>query len=188
MGRKNAMMLYVDNLPDTGVVLFSEDDPEAYPVLEEMREAGECRFLAPIRAELRARPVRDMIEVKGVVETTIGLDCRRCLAEYALPAQREFTLYYVSDLPEIETDGSEEGTELTAEELGLMTYEGDRIDLSEAVSEQMVMAIPGWPLCADECKGLCAHCGADLNVAACGCEDKPLDDRFAVLKKLKLPK
>ena len=51
--------------------------------------------------------------------------------------------------------------------------------------EQFVLSIPYAPLCKDDCLGLCAQCGADRNVAPCGCE-KPIDPRFVALQGLKL--
>ena len=53
-------------------------------------------------------------------------------------------------------------------------------------SFSFVLAIPYAPLCKDDCLGLCAQCGADRNVAPCGCE-KPIDPRFVALQGLKLP-
>ena len=39
-------------------------------------------------------------------------------------------------------------------------------------------------LCQDDCKGLCVHCGANLNVSPCSCESFVVDPRFAELRAL----
>jgi uncharacterized protein len=38
-------------------------------------------------------------------------------------------------------------------------------------------------LCREDCKGLCARCGRNLNLGPCGC-GKEIDPIFAVLEQL----
>jgi uncharacterized protein len=40
------------------------------------------------------------------------------------------------------------------------------------------------PLCKPDCKGLCPHCGIDLNVEQCNCADADVDERMAALRAL----
>ena len=54
------------------------------------------------------------------------------------------------------------------------------------LAEQVMLQIPIKVLCTDACKGLCAHCGMNLNTASCGCHTDFIDERLAVLKKLRL--
>ena len=51
----------------------------------------------------------------------------------------------------------------------LIWYEGEEIDLSPLLRERLLLALPTLPLCRDDCRGLCARCGADLNAGPCGC-------------------
>ena len=44
------------------------------------------------------------------------------------------------------------------------------VDLSGLSREALVLAMPERVLCSQECKGLCAQCGTDLNASQCGCE------------------
>jgi uncharacterized protein len=39
------------------------------------------------------------------------------------------------------------------------------------------------PLCSETCKGICPHCGTDLNKGSCTCEKNTVDPRLEVLKK-----
>jgi uncharacterized protein len=43
------------------------------------------------------------------------------------------------------------------------------LELGEAVREELALAIPAFPLCREDCAGLCPGCGADLNAGPCGC-------------------
>ena len=59
-----------------------------------------------------------------------------------------------------------------------------RIDLEPLAREAVVLELPEAPLCEEDCRGLCAQCGADLNEAACPCE-APVDPRWAALDDLR---
>jgi uncharacterized protein len=41
------------------------------------------------------------------------------------------------------------------------------------------------PLCREDCKGLCAQCGTNLNLGSCDCAPVWEDPRLAGLKALK---
>ncbi len=43
------------------------------------------------------------------------------------------------------------------------------VDVDALAREAVVLALPLQPLCSDDCRGLCPHCGADLNLGPCGC-------------------
>lgn len=61
------------------------------------------------------------------------------------------------------------------------------IDLAPALTAALVVEAPFAPLHDEECAGLCALCGADLNEGPCGCEDEVSDEHpFAALQGLKL--
>ena len=47
----------------------------------------------------------------------------------------------------------------------------------------MVLAMDSKHVCSEDCKGLCATCGADLNEGPCGCKPE-IDPRFAALAQL----
>jgi uncharacterized protein len=80
----------------------------------------------------------------------------------------------------------DEGPEITDEDLDLFPFDGERIDLEPLFREQFVLAIPYAPLCMENCKGLCQHCGTNLNTGSCSCAP-PIDPRLAPLKGLKIP-
>ena len=85
-------------------------------------------------------------------------------------------------------DAGGEEVELSAEEMGLIPFAGEEIDLREALQEQFIMALPQRALCREACKGLCPHCGADLNRVSCGCEPPAFNSRFDALKSFKADK
>lgn len=64
--------------------------------------------------------------------------------------------------------------------------EHHHLDLTEAVRQALMTQLPMRPLCRPDCAGLCARCGADLNEGPCGCPDEPSDDRWSILRGLKV--
>ena len=44
-----------------------------------------------------------------------------------------------------------------------------RIDVRPAVREEVALAASTFPLCREDCAGLCPRCGTDLNTGPCGC-------------------
>ncbi|HQP29583.1 MAG TPA: DUF177 domain-containing protein, partial [Syntrophales bacterium] len=62
----------------------------------------------------------------------------------------------------------------------------DTLDLDPIVYEQILLQIPLKILCREDCRGLCPHCGANLNDGPCRCPEEAVDGRFSALKKLKI--
>jgi len=60
-----------------------------------------------------------------------------------------------------------------------------QLDLTEAVRQYREASAQIAPLCRPDCKGLCAECGADLNVEACSCQEAVIDVRWAGLASLR---
>jgi uncharacterized protein len=61
-------------------------------------------------------------------------------------------------------------------------FVGDKINLDDMVSDAVGVAMPMRAVCDEACRGLCATCGTNLNVAQCACQP-PLDDRWAPLAR-----
>lgn len=59
------------------------------------------------------------------------------------------------------------------------------IDLGEVLSEQLQLQVPFQPLCKEDCKGICANCGADLNAGRCACDKIVKTSPFSVLRDFK---
>jgi uncharacterized protein len=181
------MRIRIDDIKDEGLTLDFAEEATAFPELAEVSAAGDCEFTAPVKTRLRAFQVRGMVEVEGQVETTLRQSCSRCLEEYEETLSAPFALTYTRELPEVEEDSGDE-VEISAEEMGLILFEGEEIDLREAVQEQVIMGLPLQPLCRRECKGLCPQCGANLNEGECGCGSPDFSIKFAALKGFKVDK
>ena len=178
--------IHVEQIDAGGVDLRFENQPQEFPVLAEMIARGECEFLKPIQTSIRAMRIADRVEVEGDVRTTVALHCGRCLKAFQTALSSHFALTFTNRSEEIAMAAEQEDLELHPEEINRSYYQGEKINLQEAVQEQVVMAFPIRALCSETCRGLCPQCGADLNAGDCGCPTQTTDSRFASLKNLNL--
>jgi len=86
--------------------------------------------------------------------------------------------------PTSQQQGLREEVQLSGYELDVNFFEGDEIDLAELVEEQVLLLLPPAETCRDDCKGLCARCGQNLNERACGCTPDHSDHPFAAMKAM----
>jgi uncharacterized protein len=84
--------------------------------------------------------------------------CRRCLKDLVSPVRADIEVLFSAD-PDAVDDPS---VYALAEPL-------THVDVRDAVREELVLAVPAYALCREDCAGLCRKCGADLNAGPCGC-------------------
>jgi uncharacterized protein len=186
-GNSQIMRIRPEQLKKGALNLKFEERPETFGVLAEMVEDGICEFTAPLEAALRARQIGDIVEVDGNISTTVRLDCGRCLRSFEMPLVSAFVLTYTRGEPAPEnSDTDSEDLELTAEDIGLIYFKGEEINLKNEIQEQVILSFPFRALCKPDCRGLCPVCGVDLNNGACQCDPLTPNGKFAVLKDLKL--
>jgi uncharacterized protein len=124
---------------------------------------------------------KEQFHLVGAVQATLDLPCSRCLEPFSLPVDAAFDLRYQ---PHALNSGEGE-REIEDDDLTTAFYENETIDLGQLMREQFHLALPMKPLCEEDCLGLCAACGANLNQGACGCKREWEDPRLAVLKALR---
>jgi uncharacterized protein len=178
------LRIRVEDIKVDPVRIRVEEAAEDYPALAELSSSGECRFTAPLMVDLTVLREYDHIRVEGAIGTSVRLHCSRCLEVFEKDVATSFTLFYNK------TTGApiDDETELREEDLQAVFYEGDYIDFTGEIEEQLIMEIPYKPLCKDECKGLCGVCGANLNDAECGCSPEASSFKFGALKDFKVIK
>ena len=111
----------------------------------------------------------------GRIEGDVALECNRCLAGTTAHVRDETHLIFAES-------GGEETDDPDVYQLDPRETE---LDLRPALREQWLLAAPTFALCREDCKGLCAHCGADLNAGDHECANEQADPRWDALRKLK---
>lgn len=125
---------------------------------------GEAR----IHGDLRVDNLESRLVLRGELTATITVGCDRCLNDF------EFVYPVPVELVVLRDSASEEGDSDTP----VLHQRSGVVDLGEALREAAVLAVPQVKVCRDECRGICAQCGADLNAAPCDCADDEIDPRW----------
>ncbi len=134
------------------------------------------RLAEPAVVEVRASLTGDRgVHVLGELRAPLVLSCRRCLQDF----RREVTV--ALDLlfdPGVDEEGEREQV------YGLEAEAAD-LDLGPPLREQLLLSVPPYPLCGEDCRGLCPRCGIDRNEESCDCTLREPDPRWAALRDLK---
>ena len=134
----------------------------------------------PVRYDLQLERFGSTVTIKGNIETAVAAACSRCAAAFEIPVQREFEAVFVT----ADVGEADHAVELDESDLDLDYYEGGAIDGLRLLAEQIFLELPMKVLCAEDCKGLCSQCGANLNQTTCDCEPQT-DPRLASLQALR---
>ena len=128
----------------------------------------------PLEARLEVQEAGHDVLVRGTLTGEAELACRRCLSVVSTPIREDVALLYREGVSEAEAE---------AEEIYPLPAKGSELDLTSALREHLVLAVPEFAICRDECKGLCPSCGTNLNENTCSCEPEHIDHRWAALLK-----
>jgi len=104
----------------------------------------------------------------------LDIPCDRCLEP--VPTRIDFEINTAVDTKKLAEDGEER------EEKDYI--DGYNLDVDRLVFDEILLSMPGKTLCKEDCKGLCLKCGANLNIAECGCDRSVTDPRMSVFKDI----
>lgn len=121
------------------------------------------------------------IRLRGRLSAGLELQCARCLESVKQDVDREFELLYRP----LGADAGRDELSVTAAEAEIGYYQGDGILLEDVLREQVLLALPLKVTCREDCKGLCPHCGKNLNEEQCSCNVPMEDPRWAALKEIR---
>jgi uncharacterized protein len=131
------------------------------------QQVGEVRYCKiddiGIRGEARLLRTNRGVLVTAELETGVTSVCSRCLEEFEYPLTLSFEEEYfpLSDV--------NSGIPLPQEAEGFIIDEEHTLDLSEAIRQYVLLALPMKPICRKDCAGLCPVCGKNLNYGQCNC-------------------
>ena len=102
--------------------------------------------------------------------------CARCLADVSGVFELDFERT-------VAAEGSITEEQLAEMDDAYVMIRDGKLDVDEALREELLMCFPMRLLCREDCKGLCDRCGKPLSEGECDCREKEIDPRLAVLKK-----
>jgi uncharacterized protein len=152
------LIIEVQRIPPAGMRLSGILSPDELDLeCEGVTVAGGLAY------DLSVEVVSGELIVSGRLRVPLELICSRCLRVF--------------------------GTEISVDRFSFSqaVKELEIIDLTANLREDIIVALPIKPLCAQTCKGMCAHCGKDLNLERCSCAPRSGDARWSALEEIKLP-
>jgi uncharacterized protein len=127
---------------------------------------------------LEVEPDGAEVFVRGRLRASLPLTCGRCVESFPGRIDAEI------DVRLVPRPVGADSVELGSDDLDVDFYDDDQLDLARVVVNEATLALPMKPLCRPDCRGLCAVCGANRNVVACTCAQRPPDPRLAALRDL----
>ncbi|HEY1014305.1 MAG TPA: DUF177 domain-containing protein [Herpetosiphonaceae bacterium] len=141
---------------------------------------GDGLEMRPVRGQVKLTRTKSGVLAHARAEGEVVLNCARCLTDYQQPVEVTFdeeyhaTVNVTTGVPLAEPE-DEESFRINSSHL---------LDLGDAIREYALLALPIAPTCREGCRGMCPHCGTNLNEASCDCVDEVVDERLAALKHL----
>jgi uncharacterized protein len=153
-----------------------------YKLHEEINDLDPAiKPLSNLDGEIMMIRTGEGVLVNGDLYLTAELQCRRCLELFSAPVrfgiEEEFkpTIDIVTGAKIPQTEEDEPATQINAQHM---------LDLTEVIRQNLMLALPMYPVCRSRCEGLCPNCGQNWNEGPCDCAPEEIDPRLAVLKQL----
>jgi uncharacterized protein len=142
---------------------------------------------APGKASVRlSRSGKDVI-VRGKVSADLRTPCARCLSPARVAIDAELTLLLQPKGHDGSANGrarppkDDEEYEFTSEEADTDTFDGETVVLDPFLREAILLEVPNFPLCSEDCPGIRPPAAAASEAEA----EPPLDPRLAPLSALR---
>lgn len=113
--------------------------------------------------------------IEGSVKVSLIVFCSRCLKDLHYPMDISFSREI--DFKLTEKDRAEELDEANY----IIEY---NLDVDILIKGEMIIGFPMMLLCSEECKGICMHCGTNLNESSCDCDKTVLDPRMSAIRDI----
>lgn len=174
------MRIHLDDIPESGLVLnFSGTENVLTDSLNRIKniQAGEIRPY--LYGHLHVERLVDGALLSGKVVGSVELQCARCLVDYTLEPEVDMHVLVVP-----KGSGEKKRLQERDSDENVFFIDGMEFDPGDVIVQEILLALPMKPLCAEDCKGICQTCG-NLQ-AQCSCpKEKPTDRRWAALKELR---
>lgn len=144
----------------------------ALDVAQETEGLGIC-FLSPVSVTGTLVCRSNVLELSAHVAGEMTTNCARCLKPLSIPVSFDFEETLVQEGADIPDRDS------------VIVFSGTTVDLSDIVLSNLLLNLSSKYVCSDSCRGLCQHCGADLNKGDCTCKTDEIDPRWEILKNFK---
>lgn len=131
---------------------------------------GSSPITRPVLAEGSVTNHAGALVLEGTARSLLDLTCDRCGKAFSREKVVQLDSLVAQSLEDEENDE-------------ILLLDGTVLDLDDVVTTAFVLEMDTKNLCSDDCKGLCAGCGVNLNEEPCRCRPE-VDPRLAALAQL----
>ncbi len=128
----------------------------------------------PVHVSVKASKTKSCLTVECTIVVPATYTCDRCLKKFDSQLKAKTNFVITSDKRMKQGD-----------EIVFVPASVDEVDITKNIRDAILLKIPIKKICSKDCKGLCSHCGKNLNDGPCDCNDESIDPRWEKLKKLK---
>ncbi len=118
-------------------------------------------FDKPVVTDVVLDKTNHIYHVKFHAVTEARFLCDRCLEEARKTIEGSFEIIYTDLKSKREEYGNDTEVRL------IEAQKANEISLDKDVTDTLLLEVPNKVLCKEDCKGLCAECGANLNETLC---------------------
>ena len=149
----------ISTVAEEGSPCVGEEDA----AILELAPGDGCEAEGPVRYDLVVQKLGGQLLVTGRVSAVLRLPCARCAEMFSTTvADSSFLRDYLLQVGQRE------------------------VDLTPDLREAILLELPRFAVCRENCAGLCPQCGKNLNQGACGCRPPPARGAWSALDGLRI--
>jgi len=134
------MKVNIHEIPKDGLFLEETQSGTALDI-----EREDLEFNQPVEIKAEVKRGFDSVDIHMEINSRMKFSCGRCLTAGFMPIAKTI-------------------------DATLAIGDEKIVDLTQIAREEIILDYPSVLLCREDCKGLCAKCGKNLNQGQCLCE------------------
>ncbi len=135
-------------------------------------------FIDPVLINIEANFNKQELQLNINIKSQLIMQCARCLENFDYNVNLQFIkVFKLKELDEYYTKQNKN------EDFEIIKPTTETVNIYNDIRDYIILSFPMKPLCKEDCKGLCARCGKNLNYEKCICK-KEIDPRLLVFKQL----
>ena len=137
------MKVQIADIPEAGLKLDA-----GIPAREIDLDDSFFKCLTPLSVHGQVVRAQDEVVANVDVSGRFEFDCARCLEPVTEEQSQHMDLYFD------------------------VTPQTEFVDIGDEIRQELILTLAGIKLCKKDCRGLCPHCGTNLNQKQCDCHLK----------------
>jgi uncharacterized protein len=130
------------------------------------------KYPDPLQIDIFIDRIEQLFRFKIGIKTKSLYICDRCLDEFYFNFDETVEQLYQLGHSDLDEDN----------EIIILPENTIELDITPTIQDVFLISRPLKLLCREDCKGLCANCGVNLNHKNCNCQNKNADPRLEKLK------